>query len=193
LDLILVFWQIITINILFMKICFVGSGGVGHIRPTLGLVKALVDAGHQVDYWVECLFGNSQAKSLEQAGANYFDIPDQFGIPDLIRCISIFKRYIGLWAGLKTFASLAKDPYATIMRIKAMDTKLFYEFVFTMGFWPGGKGKNSFLMKNIQSRNYDLIIGDFASNCRPIAEDLRLPLMVSNAHAINTGPDEPHI
>jgi UDP-N-acetylglucosamine:LPS N-acetylglucosamine transferase len=111
-----------------MKICFIGSGGVGHIRPTLGLVKALVDAGHQVDFWVECIFGNSQAKSLEQAGANYFDIPDQFAIPDLIRCIFILRRYIGLWAGLKTLASLQKDPILTLSKIKAMDTKLYSEF-----------------------------------------------------------------
>jgi UDP:flavonoid glycosyltransferase YjiC (YdhE family) len=65
--------EIIRINILDMKICFVGSAGVGHIRPALGLIKALVDAGHQVDFWVELLPGpeTSQAKFIEQAGATY--------------------------------------------------------------------------------------------------------------------------
>lgn len=175
-----------------MKILFLGTGGAGHVRPSLGQVKTLVERGHEVDYWVEFQDPKtSQANAINATGAKWCEIPDLIGLYDVWTMFLTMKRHLGLQPAMKKLAQFVKDPVGTFASLSPRE--MFYELIAPIGYGMLGDSKNGFVKEKIKGKSYDLVIGDFASHGFPLAQDLQLPYIISNAHAINTGPDEDHI
>lgn len=96
-----------------LRFLFVGLPLWGHTNPTLGTVRSLVDAGHQVTYIQDPKFRDA----VESAGAQYLrydDYPDEM-------------------TGLKAFVVPARRAFSTALRVGADYDALVYENLFYYG------------------------------------------------------------